>query len=152
MRQYRTDRLGRRRLRDRETVATSVTSRTTRFTRGERIATFFKLAIDVHSPSDRKGAVVEKLARRIAHRTCEAFFTPSSLSRFAPASFSRLVGHIAGDFDRAVGCGFVPGFRDRRAALVADAAIVGRETRLDDEQLRATCWSTGCASGIISTV
>ena len=42
----------------------------------------------------------------------------------------QMVGDVAGGFEGAFGRGFVPGFGDWGAALVADAAVIGREARL----------------------
>ena len=49
-----------------------------------------------------------------------------------------MVGDITGDLDCRLGGGVFPGFRDRSPALVADAPVVGREARFQDENLGAT--------------
>lgn len=56
-------------------------------------------------------------------------------SPFAHAGQLTQVGHdVTGGLNGRVGRGLVPGTRHRGSALVADAAVIGRERRLDDER------------------
>ena len=52
-----------------------------------------------------------------------------------PAQFAKMRSDVPGGFDRAVGRRLLPSLRDRRPALVADAAIVGRKRSRGDISL-----------------
>ena len=129
-RQCRTRRRSRRRASRYKNRGDLSTSNTTRFTDDSRIGIFRKLPVDVQPLLIGGERPAKRPLGKPRSRTCGAWLRSRATSAFAPASCCKVRRHIAGYFDRAFGRRFVPGFRDRRAALVANAAVVGRESRL----------------------